>query len=132
MKNSIVAGVSAVIGIFVKVNYKIAIILIALMFLDILIGTLFALMNGEFESSKMKEGLVTKMLIFLLCLSLLLFLDLLADVGMEVPFMNTFGIAFCFNEMFSILEKFAKYDVLIPKSIMKWFKVANDKLNNEK
>lgn len=123
-------GFSIVYAAIASSNFTILIVLGLLMFLDIIIGVGFALIEGDFASYDMKKGLLLKMLVVLMLLALTLFQIVLSDLGLSLPFVNFIGASLCFMEMFSILESFAEHGIRLPEFIMKWFRDTNDRLEN--
>lgn len=116
-------------GYLVGLNYTLFLILIILMALDIIVGVIFAFLDGDFASCEMKEGIILKILILILLLSLTLFQVVLDNYGVSAPFSNVITGILSFMEMASIIEHFAEHNVLIPQFVVEWFRISKDKID---
>lgn len=119
---SLISAGGALVAKVAGFDYLSLFILIILMGLDIMVGVLFAMINGEFKSSHMKKGLIIKLGIILLLLSITLFSLLAEESGFEMPSMTFIVFYFAFMEVFSIIETLVINEVALPRQLIKVFK----------
>lgn len=112
----------------IGLDYKSFFVLIALMMLDVIIAVVFSLAHGEFITKTMKKGLATKIAILLLLMALVLLQITLDDYNIKAPFSNIVASLLSLMELMSILETFAKNNVILPERIVKWFKIEGSAL----
>lgn len=127
--NSAVSAVGALLAYLAGLDYLSIFALLLLMGLDIIVGVVFAMAHGEFKSSYMKKGLITKLGIVLLLLSLTLFSLLVEGSGFKMPSMTFIVFYFAFMEVFSIIETLVEYEVAVPKQLLDVFKDQKNEYN---
>lgn len=133
MDNNIKAVVSGAIAGFIAylcdLNWELIMIWFALMVIDVIYGVTTANKRGEYKSGIMKKGLFDKVGEFFLLFTMILAQRVAIINGINVPISGFFIGAFCFKEATSILETYMKAGHKLPPSVERWFKMANEQIN---
>jgi len=135
MEQLITTIVGAGTGLLVAVMgfpWQMLIIFAIVMLLDIITGIAKALKNGNWTSRKMKEGLLKKSVECIVLMAILLVQVAIMSIGIPVPLGSILVGAFIMKDFGSILENAMQMNVVVPDIIKKWFKIADDKINDEK
>lgn len=125
-------GLMGLYAYFVGLNWEIIFIWITLMILDIMTGVIKAAKNKNFSSKDMKKGLYKKAGEFFLLFALILGQRVGIIVGIDIPVAPIFIGAFSFKDLGSIIENAIDIGVGVPSIVKKWFKIANDSINQGK
>lgn len=128
---SMSAGIGVVISVLAGIDWFLVYLYCFLMMLDLATGWYKSAKNGSFESSKMKEGLIGKVLELIIVFALLFWQKALADIGIVVLASNVILFCFAAKELMSVLENWREAGKTIPKFIQNWIKQSIDKLNNK-
>ena len=127
LKQAFAMSIASLIGYLAGVNHTILLILMLLMASDIIVAVIIKCYEGEFVSSQMKKGILIKISILIMLMSLILFELALQEYGVIAPFGSPVAGILCANEFFSIVESLSEAEML-PAEIAKWFKVAKGKV----
>lgn len=130
--NGIFIGALAGLGAYLAgLNWEMIIIWFALVCVDIIIGVICASKKGEFKSSKMKLGLLTKIGEFFLLFALVLVQRVAILNNINVPVGSVFIGAFCFKEFASIVESSIDIGIGLPNVVKNWFDIAHREISKE-
>lgn len=133
MDNNIKAVVSGAMAGFIAylcdLNWELIMIWFVLMVVDVIYGVTTASKRGKYRSKVMKEGLFNKVGEFFLLFTMILAQRVAIINGINVPISGFFIGAFCFKEATSILETYIENGHKLPSSVERWFKVANEQIN---
>lgn len=130
-RNVFLGALTGLFAYIAGLNWELIIIWFALVCVDIIIGVIYAAKNGEFESRKMKIGLLTKVGEFFLLFALVLIQRVAIINGINVPIASVFIGAFCFKEFASIFETATKAGIRVPEVVQNWFKIAHESINKK-
>lgn len=121
------------IGLFAcGLNWQLLIIWFLLMIIDIVTGNMKHSSKGNWSSKDMKLGLLKKVAEFFLLVALVLGQKVFEMSGVKLPAGEIFAGIFAVKELGSIIENCIQMGVNVPESVMKWFRVAQDKIGGEK
>src|SRR5699024_1293621 len=133
MDNNIKAVVSGAMAGFIAylcdLNWELIMIWFVLMAVDVIYGVTTASKRGKYRSKVMKEGLFNKVGEIFRLFTMILAQRVAIINGINVPISGFFIGAFCFKEATSILETYIENGHKLPSSVERWFKVANEQIN---
>lgn len=130
-KNVILGALAGLLAYLTGLNWELIIIWFFLVCVDIITGVIYSAKNGEFESRKMKIGLLTKVGEFFLLFALVLIQRVAIINNINVPVASVFTGAFCFKEFASIFETATKSGIRVPPVVQNWFKIAHESINKK-
>lgn len=135
MKNDFITTIlGALTGLgsyFCGLNWEIIFIWMALLAIDIITGVIKSLKDKKFNSHDMRIGLLKKGDECLLLIALILIQRVAQINSINIPVGSIFIGAFCFKELGSIIENNISMNIKLPNIIIKWFKVANETINQD-
>jgi toxin secretion/phage lysis holin len=109
-------------------NWELIILWFSLMTLDVITGNMKHISKGNWCSKDMKMGLFKKCAEFFLLWALVLGQKVLIINKIQLPAAEIFAGIFSIKELGSIIENCIGMGIKVPDAIMKWFKVAQDKI----
>lgn len=115
-----------------NLDYELFIIWATIAACDIIIGVLNALKNGTFETHKMRNGMINKIIEFLV---LFVFIGAQlagAKAGFSIPAASFVVGAFIFKDIASILETAIEGGIKIPKVVLDRFAISKDQFGGDK
>lgn len=137
-------SLGGLIEYFIGLDWELFFIAFTMSALDIIVGSVFACKESEYESSKMREGLLTKAIEWIVLIATILLQRMLMInnfVQIPIPMSGFLAGAFVFKDFMSLFETANKAGCVIPKSIKSWidksyavyndFNVGEDKEDNK-
>lgn len=126
---AIVGGLGGLSFYLCGLNWQMLLIWLLLMLLDVITGNIKHIAKRDWCSSDMKLGLIKKAGEFFLLTSLILGQRILELNGIKLPAAEIFAGVFAIKELGSIIENCIQMGVKVPAGIMKWFRVAQEKID---
>jgi toxin secretion/phage lysis holin len=111
-----------------SLNWQLLIIWLMLMLLDVITGNMKHIAKSDWSSQDMKLGLMKKAGEFFLLAALILGQRVLEINKIQLPAAEIFVGIFSLKELGSIIENCIQMGVKVPAGVMKWFRVAQDKI----
>lgn len=131
LKNAIVAGVGSIISTLAGIDWFLIYLYCFFMILDLITGWYKAKKNKDFNTKKMKEGLIGKVIELVIVFGLLFLQRAFADMGIVLLASNFILFGFGLKEFLSIMENWTQAGKTIPKFIENWLKVAQEKFEKK-
>ncbi len=131
LKNAIISGAGSIVATLAGIDWFLIYLYCFFMVLDLLTGWYKAKKNKTFETTKMKQGLIGKVIELVIVFGLLFLQKAFADFGIVLIASNFILFGFGLKEFLSIMENWTEAGQKIPSFIENWLKVAQEKLNEK-
>lgn len=124
-------GLFGLVAYLASIDYELFMLWAIIAALDVVIGVIYAIKEGRFMSSKMREGLLGKCAEFLILLAVIISQRVAMKIGINLPAASFLFGAFVFKDMGSILETLVAGGTKLPPIFKKWFEMGHDAINNK-
>jgi toxin secretion/phage lysis holin len=126
LRASMELGIATFVAILADVDWFLVYIYVFFMILDLITGCYKATKNGDYKSSKMKEGLKGKVIELFIVFALLFIQRAFEEFGILIFASNFILFGFALKEFMSIMENWFEAGHTIPEFVSKWLKTASD------
>lgn len=131
LKNAIITGFGTIVTTLAGIDWFLIYLYCFFMILDLVTGWYKAKKNKEFITTKMKEGLIGKVIELVIVIGLLLLQKAFADMGIVLLASNFILFGFALKEFLSIMENWTQAGKTIPRFIESWLKVGQEKFEGK-